>query len=64
MLRHGIDLNWTFRYSCAPAYGLGDAPESERAARTLLGLPTYPSLATSAAARICKVLRDFVGAAR
>jgi dTDP-4-amino-4,6-dideoxygalactose transaminase len=59
-LEHGIDLSWTFRYSCAASYGMCRAPNSERAARTLLGLPTYPGLAPEKAHHICDLFRVFL----
>jgi len=59
LLRHGVDVNWTFRYSCAASYGFKGFPNAERAARTLLGLPTYPDLGVARAMRICKLVRLF-----
>jgi dTDP-4-amino-4,6-dideoxygalactose transaminase len=59
-LEHGVDLSWTFRYSCAASYGTSRAPNSERAARTLLGLPTYPGLAPEEARRICDLFHMFL----
>ncbi len=60
LLKNGVDLSWTFRYSCAASYAVTKAPNAERAARTLLGLPTYPGLPTKAARRICELLRRFL----
>jgi len=60
LLEHGVDLSWTFRYSCAASYGVHNTPNSERAARTVLGLPTYPGLKPIEARRICALLRLFV----
>jgi dTDP-4-amino-4,6-dideoxygalactose transaminase len=59
LLSRGVDLNWTFRYSCGVSYGVHHAPNSERAARTVLGLPTFPGLPFIEARRICQLLRDF-----
>lgn len=58
-LRHGVDLSWTFRYSCGASYGSKDTPNAERAARTILGLPTYPVLDPADAHRICALFREF-----
>lgn len=60
LLRRGVDLNWTFRYSCGASYNAPDTPNAERAARTVLGLPTYPGLSVREARRICELLRSFV----
>jgi dTDP-4-amino-4,6-dideoxygalactose transaminase len=60
LVNRGVDLNWTFRYSCGASYGVRNAPNSERAARTVLGLPTYPGLEPAKARRICALLRLFV----
>lgn len=59
LLRSGVDLNWTFRYSCGESYCIQTAPNAAKAARTLLGLPTYPGLSPTAAQRICVLLRRF-----
>lgn len=55
----GVDLNWTFRYSCADSFGLQDFPNSRWAAQSILGLPTFPSLSVEDAMRVCAVARDF-----
>jgi dTDP-4-amino-4,6-dideoxygalactose transaminase len=54
MQRNGIDLSWTFRYSCAESYAVNDCPNAYRAARLVLGLPTYPSLTDQEAQTICE----------
>ena len=59
LLEHGVDLNWTFRYSCGVSYNCPNVPNAERAARTVLGLPTYPGLPEAGARRICDLLRRF-----
>ena len=59
LLKHGVDLNWTFRYSCGASYNVPHVPNAERAARTVLGLPTYPGLLAAEARRICDLLRRF-----
>ncbi len=53
MQRNGVDLSWTFRYSCADSYGLVGFPNAQKAAKTVLGLPTYPSLSDEHARLIC-----------
>ena len=59
MLRHGVDLSWTFRYSCGASYKASGKDNAERAARTSLGLPTYPGLRSRDARRIALLLRQF-----
>ncbi len=60
LLRQGVAVNWAFRYSCAGSYGMSDAPNSERAARSVSGLPNYPGLAVGKACRVSALLRKFV----
>jgi perosamine synthetase len=60
LLNRGVDLNWTFRYSCGASYGVSTVPNAEQAARTILGLPTYPGLAPTEARRVCSLLRQFL----
>lgn len=55
MQRNGVDLSWSYRYSCADSFGIDGFPNAQRAARTVLGLPTYPSLSDQNAQRICDV---------
>ena len=62
MKKHGVDMSWTYRYSCAESYGRDDFPEALNAARTVLGLPTYPSLTDKAARHICDVAKKYTAA--
>ena len=55
MQRNGVDLSWTYRYSCADSFELGGFPNAQRAAKTVLGLPTYPLVTDEHAQYICKV---------
>jgi dTDP-4-amino-4,6-dideoxygalactose transaminase len=55
MQRNGVDLSWTYRYYCADSYGLDGFPNTQKAAKTLLGLPTYPALSDEQARYICDV---------
>ena len=50
----GIDLSWTFRYSCADNYDTGNCPNARNAAKSVLGLPTYPSLTIETATSIAQ----------
>jgi len=60
MQRRGIDLSWTFRYSCADSFGLDGFPNARLAAQTVLGLPTYPSLSDKQARYICAVVKEYL----
>jgi perosamine synthetase len=53
MRKNHIDLSWTYRYSCAESYGRHGFPNALRAAKTVVGLPTYPGLSESEIERIC-----------
>jgi perosamine synthetase len=55
----GVDLSWTFRYSCAESYNDTSHPNSLSAARSVLGLPTYPSLTDFEAQSICRLIREY-----
>jgi dTDP-4-amino-4,6-dideoxygalactose transaminase len=60
LLRRSIDVSWTFRYSAAASYGGTDCPNSELAAKTIVGLPTYPAVTDAEAASICSAIRECV----
>lgn len=60
MQRKGVDLSWTYRYSCSDAFGLGGFPNADRAAKMVLGLPTYPSLSDEDAWYICAVAKEYL----
>jgi len=59
MASRGIDLSWTYRYSCADSYQNENCPNAQRAARTVLGLPTYPSLSDEQAQVICEAVYQY-----
>lgn len=58
LLRHGVDLSWTFRYSCGESYGRRTLPNTDYAVSHLLGLPTYGGVSPETARNICALLRD------
>jgi dTDP-4-amino-4,6-dideoxygalactose transaminase len=60
MQRHGVDLSWTFKYSCADSYGLSGFPNAQRAAKTVMGLPTSPGLSDKSAQRICELIKSYM----
>jgi perosamine synthetase len=56
MRKLGVDLSWNFKYSCPESYGISGYPNSHIAAKSVLGLPTYPSLDESTCAQLCEKL--------
>jgi perosamine synthetase len=64
MQRNRVDIAWTYRYSCADSYGLDGFPNAQRAAKTVLGLPTYPSLTEEQAQYICYVAKKYTASMR
>ena len=59
MKRFGIDMSWTYKYSCAESYKADGFPEARNAAKTVLGLPTYPSLTDDQARYVCAAARQY-----
>ncbi len=59
MQGRGVDMSWTYKYSCADSFGYAGFPESRAAAQTVLGLPTYPSLTEAQAHRICAIASEY-----
>lgn len=62
LLRRGVDLNWTFRYSCGESYEGVTTPRANLAARCVLGLPCYPELPLEQVRRIAGLIREAVRA--
>jgi dTDP-4-amino-4,6-dideoxygalactose transaminase len=58
LLRHGVDLSWTFRYSCGASYAVSGMDNAQQAASKLLGLPTYPALSRCEAQRISDLVHE------
>jgi dTDP-4-amino-4,6-dideoxygalactose transaminase len=61
MQKHGIDMSWTYKYSCAESYQRDGFPQAHAAAKAVLGLPTYPSLQDDQARYICFLARRYSG---
>jgi perosamine synthetase len=59
MQSKGIDLNWTFKYSCPDSFGLSGYPHAKRAALSVVGLPTYPFLTDEQAGYICETAKAY-----
>jgi dTDP-4-amino-4,6-dideoxygalactose transaminase len=62
MQARGVDMSWTYRYACPVSYGIDGYPGALKAARTVLGLPTYPSLTDDEARRIAGIAKAYVPA--
>lgn len=61
MQRKGIDITWTYRYSCAQEYSQQDCPNAEKIARSILSLPCYPDLTDVEVQRVCKAAAEYTG---
>jgi perosamine synthetase len=61
MQRHHIDIAWTYRYSCADSYGLQGYNNAQLAAKTVVGLPTYPILSDRQIQEICNAAKSYPG---
>ncbi len=53
MQSKGVDLSWTYKYSCAESFGLDNFPNSVQAAKNVVSLPTSPYLTDEQAYQIC-----------
>lgn len=54
----GVDMSWTYKYSCAESFGARDCPNTQQAAKKVVSLPTTPFLTDEQADQICsKALR-------
>ena len=56
---NGVDLAWTFSYSCSSEYGDRLTPNSLEAANHVLDLPIYPNLIND---DIDKIIREIKNA--
>ena len=59
MQQNHIDVTWTYRYSCPDSYGKKNYPNSHKAAKTVIGLPTYPMLTGAQVLSIISAARKF-----
>ncbi len=53
MRSKGIDVSWTYKYSCAESFGLDNYPISRLAAKKVISLPTSPYITDEQANEIC-----------
>lgn len=54
MQKNGVDITWTYRYTCAQEFPQTDCPNAETIARSILSLPCYPDLTDSEVQKICE----------
>lgn len=59
MQKKGIDLSWTFKYTCSDSFGLYGFPQAKRASLSVLGFPTYPSLTDEQVSYVCKTAKAY-----
>lgn len=58
MKSEGVDISWTYKYSCAESFGFSDCPNAQQAAKKVVSLPTTPFITDQQAYQICsKALR-------
>lgn len=62
MQRKGVDITWTYRYTCAEEYPQQGCPNAERIARSILSLPCYPNLTDAEVQRVCHAAVEYAGA--
>lgn len=55
MLGKGVDVTWSYRYSCPDTYGLGGFENSSKVAREIVSLPVWPGIHPEQARRIGKI---------
>jgi len=59
MKSEGIDVSWTYKYSCAESFGFNDCPGTQQAAKKVASLPTTPFLTDQQAEAICSKALKF-----
>lgn len=59
MQSEGVDVSWTYKYSCAESFGINDCPNTQQAAKKVVSLPTTPYLTDQQAYRICSKVLEF-----
>jgi len=55
----GVDMSWTYKYSCAESFGFSDFPNTQQAAKKVVSLPTTPFLTDEQAYQICSKALGF-----
>ncbi len=62
MKRRGVDITWTYRYTCAEEFPQQGCPNAERIARSILSLPCYPDLTDVEVQHVCRAAVEYTGA--
>lgn len=58
MQSEGVDMSWTYKYSCAESFGYSACPNAQIAAKKVISLPTTPFITDQQAYQVCaKALR-------
>ncbi len=60
MQHNGVDVTWSYRYSCPETYSDQFFPNSLNIAKSIIGLPTYPTLTDQEADKIGKIAREYI----
>ncbi|MCE5208171.1 MAG: DegT/DnrJ/EryC1/StrS family aminotransferase [Chloroflexi bacterium] len=61
MQKNGLDVTWSYRYSCPDTYNLKGFENSQRIAHEIAGLPTWPGLLPEEARQIGRIAAAFPG---
>jgi dTDP-4-amino-4,6-dideoxygalactose transaminase len=60
MQSNGVDISWTYKYSCAESFGLDGFPNTQQAAKKIVSLPTTPYISDQQAYQICNKALKFL----
>ncbi|MEM5774950.1 MAG: DegT/DnrJ/EryC1/StrS family aminotransferase, partial [Anaerolineaceae bacterium] len=59
MQRHGIDVTWSYRYSCPDTFHMQGFENSGRVAQQIVSLPTWPGLRPDEMRRIAEAAAEY-----
>jgi len=59
MQSQGVDVSWTYKYSCAESFGFNNCPYTQQAAKKIVSLPTTPFITDRQAYQICHKALEF-----
>jgi perosamine synthetase len=59
MKAEGVDVSWTYKYSCAESFGFNDYPNAQQAAKKVVSLPTTPFIDDQQTYKICSKALKF-----
>lgn len=60
MQQRGVDVTWTYRYTCAEEYVQEDCPNAETIAKSIVSLPCYPDLKDEEVSKVCHIASEYV----